>query len=62
MANTVAFEEGHRRIESRQYYVFGSDKLEVDFSRWARLKSIVMVENFRFEKGKKLDFRIPLLH
>lgn len=47
--------KSHGRIESRQCYIFGSNKLEGDFSRWAKLKSIVMVENFRFEKGKKLD-------
>lgn len=55
LADTVVFEKSHGRIESRQCYVVGSNKLEGDFSRWANLKSIVMVENFRFEKGKKLD-------
>ena len=55
MPDVIAFEEGHGRIESRQCYVFGSDKLEGNFTRWAGLKSIVMVEKFCFEKGKKLD-------
>ncbi|MDD9156723.1 ISAs1 family transposase [Aliivibrio sp. S4TY2] len=39
------------------FYLDWYNKLEGDFSRWAKLKSIVMVENFRFEKGKKLDLK-----
>ena len=55
VANAITFEKGHGRIESRQCHVFGSDKLEGNFSRWKDLKSIIMVEKFHFIKGKKLD-------
>lgn len=34
---------------------FYTTNLEGNFSRWKDLKSIVMVENFRLEKGKALD-------
>ena len=55
VADDISFEQGHSRIESRQCYVFDSTKLEGNFSRWKRLKSIVMIENFRLEKGKSVD-------
>lgn len=42
----IEFERGHGRVESRQYYVFNSDVLEGNFSRWTGLKNIIMVENF----------------
>lgn len=54
VANDLSLEQGHGRIESRQCYVFDSAKLSGDFSRWKGLKSIVMVENFRFEKNKSM--------
>ncbi|PHX04432.1 hypothetical protein VSPL_39720 [Vibrio splendidus] len=34
---------------------FLHDKPEGNFSRWKDLKSIIMVESFRLEKGKALD-------
>ncbi|EJB5284574.1 ISAs1 family transposase [Vibrio vulnificus] len=55
VVDTISLEQGHGRIESRQCYVFASTKLDGDFSRWKGLKSIVMVENFRFEKGKSVE-------
>ncbi len=55
VTNDLSVEQGHGRIESRQCYVFDSAKLEGDFSRWKGLKSIVMVENFRLEKGKSVS-------
>ena len=55
MHDIIAFEEGHGRIESRQCYVLGSDKLEGNFTRWTELKNIVIVEKFCLEKGQKLD-------
>ncbi len=55
IADDLSLEQGHGSIESRQCYVFDSTKLESDFSRWKDLKSIVMVENFRVEKGKSVD-------
>ncbi|MGR2884652.1 ISAs1 family transposase [Vibrio vulnificus] len=55
VAETVNLEQGHGRIESRQCYVLASTNLDGDFSRWKGLKSIVMVENFRFEKGKSVE-------
>ncbi|EGQ9171312.1 ISAs1 family transposase, partial [Vibrio cholerae] len=55
VTNDLSVEQGHGRIESRQCYVFDSTKLEGDFSRWKGLKSIVMVENFRLEKGKSVS-------
>ncbi|MEZ9898787.1 ISAs1 family transposase, partial [Vibrio breoganii] len=59
VADNISLEQGHGRIESRQCYVFDSTKLEGNFSRWKGLKSIVMVENFRFEKDKSvgLEYR-----
>ncbi|MBO1520776.1 ISAs1 family transposase [Oceanisphaera pacifica] len=45
----------HGRIESRRSYVFDADVLEGDFSRWKGLKTIVMVESFRAEKGKSVQ-------
>ncbi len=55
VADDLSLELGHRRIESRQCYVCDSSKLVGNFSRWKGLKSIVMVENFRLEKGKTVD-------
>ncbi|WED23293.1 ISAs1 family transposase [Vibrio sp. JC009] len=55
MPETISLENGHGRIESRQCYVFDSKDLGGNFSRWKGLKSIVMVENFRLEKGKAVD-------
>ncbi|HBC3931672.1 TPA: ISAs1 family transposase, partial [Vibrio parahaemolyticus] len=55
VTNNISLEQGHGRIESRQCYVFDSTKLEGNFSRWKGLKSVVMVENFRLEKGKSVD-------
>lgn len=59
VADDFSIEQKHCRVESRQCYVFDSSKLEGDFSRWKGLKSIVMVENFRLEKGKsaELEYR-----
>lgn len=59
VADTVIFEQGHGRIESHQCYVLASTNLDGDFSRWKELKSIVMVENFRLDKGKSvaLEYR-----
>lgn len=54
-ADDISLEEGHGRMESRQCYVLDSTILEGNFSRWKGLKSIVMVENFRLEKGKEID-------
>lgn len=45
-------EKHHGRIESRTSHVLGAEELDGDFSAWAGLKSIVMVEHFRKEKGK----------
>ena len=55
MPDNISLEDGHGRIESRQCYVFDSTELEGNFSRWKGLKSIIMVENFRLEKGKAID-------
>lgn len=55
MADALSLEQEHGRIESRQCYVFDSTKLDGAFSRWKGLKSIVMVENFRLEKGKSVE-------
>ncbi|MEZ9895627.1 ISAs1 family transposase, partial [Vibrio lentus] len=55
VVDEISLKQGHGRIESRQCYVFDSTKLEGNFSRWKALKSIVMVENFRLEKGKSVD-------
>ena len=55
VTDEAVFEQAHGRTESRRCYVFGSDKLEGNFSRWKGLKSIVMVENFRFIKGKEFE-------
>lgn len=52
-------EQGHGRIEVRQSYVLSSETLEGNFSRWKGLKSVIMVENFRYHKGKvaELEYR-----
>lgn len=55
MADELSIEQGHGRLETRQSYVFDSTKLEGNFFRWKGLKSIVMVENFRLEKGKPVE-------
>lgn len=34
VVDDISLEQGHGRIESRQYYVFDSTKLEGNFSRW----------------------------
>ncbi|MGO4999265.1 ISAs1 family transposase [Oceanisphaera sp. W20_SRM_FM3] len=41
----------HGRVESRRSYVLDADVLNGDFSRWTGLKTVVMVESFRAEKG-----------
>lgn len=46
-------EKHHGRVESRTCHVLSSEQLEGNFSSWTGLSSIVMVENFRAEKGKK---------
>ena len=51
----INVERGHGRVESRQCYVFNSDVLEGDFSRWTGLQNIIMVENFRYKKEKSID-------
>ena len=53
--NDISFEKGHGRIESRQCYVVDSIELKGNFSRWKGLKSVVMVENFRFIKDKTVE-------
>lgn len=45
-------EKHHGRLESRTCHVLNADALAGDFSGWSELKSLVMVENFRTEKGK----------
>lgn len=52
--DNFSFEQGHGRIESRQCYVLSQDALEGNFGRWKGLTSIVMIENFRVIKGKKM--------
>lgn len=54
-AQNIEFEQGHGRVESRQCYVQSSDVLEGNFSRWTGLKSIIMIESFRYEKGKSIS-------
>ena len=55
----IKVEQGHGRVEVRQAYVLSSEALDGNFSRWKGLKSIVMVENFRYPKGKsaELEYR-----
>ncbi|AZL84935.1 ISAs1-like element ISVsa13 family transposase [Aliivibrio salmonicida] len=53
-AQDIEFENGHGRVESRQCYVLNSDVLEGNFSRWTGLKNIIMVESFRYKKGKSI--------
>ncbi|MBS9848159.1 ISAs1 family transposase [Vibrio alginolyticus] len=55
VADDLTIEQGHGRLESRQCYVLDSTKLEGNFFRWKGLNSIVMVENFRLEKGKSVE-------
>ena len=55
VADDLSIEQGHGRVESRLCYVFDSTRLEGNFSGWKGLKSIVMVENFRLEKGKSVE-------
>lgn len=52
-------EKHHGRVESRTCHVLSAEQLEGNFSSWTGLSSIVMVENFRAEKGKKptLEYR-----
>lgn len=52
-------EKHHGRVESRKCHVLSAEQLEGNFSSWTGLFSIVMVENFRAEKGKKptLEYR-----
>lgn len=58
-AQDIEFEKAHGRVESRQCYVLSSDVLEGDFSRWTGLKSIIMVQSFRYQKEKctSLEYR-----
>lgn len=51
----INIERGHGRVEIRQSHVLSSKALEGNFSRWKGLKSIIMVENFRYSKGKALE-------
>ncbi len=55
----IEVEQGHGRVESRKNYVLSSDVLDGNFSRWKGLKSIIMIENFRYQKGKapELEYR-----
>jgi predicted transposase YbfD/YdcC len=57
--NSINVEQGHGRVEVRQSHVLSSDVLDGNFSRWKGLKSIIMVENFRYEKSKTptLEYR-----
>jgi len=48
-------EKHHGRLESRTCHVLCAKKLDGDFSAWDGLKSIVMVENFRAQKGKAAE-------
>ena len=50
----VKFDNQHGRYEARQCYVIDSSALGGNFSRWKSLKSIVMIESARKEKGKEL--------
>ena len=52
MPENIEFDKGHGRVESRQCNVLKRHDLEGNFSRWKRLNTIVMVENFRYEHGK----------
>jgi predicted transposase YbfD/YdcC len=45
-------EQHHGRIESRTCHVLCAKQLDGDFSAWDGLKSLVMVENYRAQKGK----------
>ena len=45
-------ENHHGRLESRSCHVLCAKQLDGDFSAWDGLKSIVMVENYRLQKGK----------
>lgn len=55
----INIEQNHGRVEVRQSHVLSAEELEGDFSRWKELKSIVMVENFRYQKRKapELEYR-----
>lgn len=52
-------EKHHGRVESRTCHVLSAEQMEGNFSSWTELSSIVMVENFQAEKGKKpiLEYR-----
>ncbi|SHO57603.1 ISAs1 family transposase [Vibrio quintilis] len=51
-------EQSHGRVEVRQAHVLSGEMLEGNFSRWKGLKSLVMVENFRYQQGKAtLEYR-----
>ncbi|MCE9688290.1 ISAs1 family transposase, partial [Shewanella sp. AS16] len=45
-------EQHHGRVESRTCHVLSAKQLEGNFSAWKGLNTLVMVENFRAEKGK----------
>jgi len=47
--------QGHGRLESSQCYVQSSDLLEGNNSRRTELKSIIMIDSFRYEKGKLIS-------
>ncbi|USD65103.1 ISAs1 family transposase [Vibrio sp. SCSIO 43136] len=48
----IDIEKNHGRVEVRQSHVLNAEELEGDFSRWKELKSIAMIEKFRYQKGK----------
>ena len=48
MPERITAEQRYGRIEVRQAYVLSSEALDGNFSRWKGMKSIVMVENFRY--------------
>lgn len=57
--NNVDFEKGHGRIESRQCTVLNVQELDGNFTRWKNLKSIIMIESFRYKHDKSvgLEYR-----
>lgn len=50
-AEGISLGKEHGRIEVRRCYVAESKDLEGDFSRWKKLKSLILIENYRLKKG-----------
>ncbi|MGB5854929.1 MAG: ISAs1 family transposase [Oceanisphaera sp.] len=53
--NKLETEIHHGRVESRRCSVLDATVLDGDFSRWAGLSTIAMVESYRTEKGKSVQ-------